>query len=265
MGSLAEVLELLHDAEPRWTTLRAVGRDWHHSGRSQEAFEAHFAALQATNPPGSVVKLTGYAPAHPTPPPDETEETWRLWIERGGRKRAEFLVGDDSVSVVFDGPTWWSWSARDGGLTNGGDANHGHGAGSSLVLLDTVPLLAALRLEYRGDDVVTGRAAFSVRGRLRGLDGVANTHALSSLGLGADEYRLAVDAERGVLLRCEARLRAQPFMVTEMMEVTFDGDLPADLFTIQLPAGVAFGDVSRHAPRQKPHRRWSFHLGRRRD
>lgn len=265
MGSLAEVLELLHDAEPRWTTLRALGRDWHHNGRSQEAFEAYFAALQATNPPGSVVKLTGYAPTHPTLPPDETEETWRLWMERGGRKRAEFLVGDDRVTVVFDGPTWWSWSARDGALTNGGRANHGHGSGSSLVLLETTPLLAALRLEFLGDEVVIGRAAFSVCGRLRGVDGVANTNALSSFGLGADEYRLAVDAERGVLLRCEARLRAQPFMVTEMIEVAFDGDLPEDLFTIHLPAGGAFDDVSRHAPRRKPRRSLPFHVGRRRD
>lgn len=263
MGNLAAVLELLHDAEPRWRTLRAVGREWHHSGRSQEAFEAYFAAMQATRSPGSVATLTGYTLVDGTAAPDETEGTWRLWIEHGGRKRAEFSVGDNDVVVVFDAPTWWSWSSRDRGRTNGGRANYGHGSGALKILIETAPLLAVLRLEFLGDAVVAGRAALSVRGRIRGTDDVANAQALSDLGVGADEYRLAVDAERGVLLRCEARLRTEPFSVIEMTDVAFDGDLSADLFRIQLPRGETFDDVSRHVPSWRPRRGLSFHLRRR--
>jgi outer membrane lipoprotein-sorting protein len=260
MGNLAAVLELLHDADSRWRTLRAVGREWRHTGRSQSAFDAHFLAVEAASSPGSVSRLTGYGPVRDVPIPDEMETRWRLWIDVGGRKRAEFSVGDDYVVVVFDGPTWWSWSSRDRGRTNGGRPYSQHGSGPAQVLLETPSALAALLLEFLGDDQIASRATFSVRGRPRGANDPRSAYELSGLGVGADEYLLAVDAERGVLLRCEARLRDRPFMVIEMTEVTFDADLPAELFTIQLPSGETFDDASQHPPSWKRRRGPSLHL-----
>jgi outer membrane lipoprotein-sorting protein len=257
MGNLGDVLELLHDAEPRWTTLRAAGRQWRHNVRASEAFERRFAALEANQPPGSVVRLTAtYTPdeSH-LPIPDENEDHWRLWIERGGRTRAEFAVGEETVSVVFDGPTWWSWSPHMGGMTNRGAENHGHGAGPAAVLIDTSKLLGALRLQFLGVDTLPGRDAFRVRGVPRVRLGHEPNHGLHELGVGADDYLLIVDAERGIVLRSEARFRGQPFTVIEVTDVEFDADLPPETWKVAFPEGETFEDVSKRGKAYWPRRR----------
>jgi outer membrane lipoprotein-sorting protein len=256
MGDLGDVLELLHDAETRWKTLRAVGRQWRHNARASEVFERHFAALEASRPPGAVARLTAtYAPDESQPSvPDESEDLWRLWIERGGRTRAEFSVGTDTVSVVFDGPTWWSWSPHAGGMTNRGAANHGHGLGPAAMLIDTAALMGALRLELLGKDKLFGRDVFRVRGITRARLGHESDYGLHELGVGADDYLVSVDAERGVALRSEARFREQPFRVIEMTEVEFDADLPPETFTVVLPEGEAFEDVSHRGKAYWPRR-----------
>ncbi len=242
MSDLAKVLELLHDAEPRWTTLRAAGRDWRHNHLMSQAFESHFAALQATQSPGSMVALSGYVGDEPVP--DETEEQWRLWIDRRGRKRAEFSAGGDLITVVVDGPAWWSWSPQLGAQTNGGRADSHSGYGPVEVLIDAAPLLAALRLEFLGAGVHAGHAAFMVRGVLRGDSEPAWSGVVHGLGAGADDYLLEVDAERGVLLRAEARLGTRAFRVIEMSEVEFDLELAPATFTIDLPPGQTFREIA---------------------
>lgn len=264
MGDLGDVLELLHDAEPRWTTLRAVGRQWRHSTRAGEAFERHFAALEASQPPGSVVRVTAsYTPDGSQPPePDESEDVWRLWMERGGRTRAEFSVGKDTVSAVFDGPTWWSWSPYAGGMTNRGATNHGHGLGPAGTMIDTAAVLSAVRLEFLSKGTLLGRDVLRVRGVPRPRLGYGPDHGLNELGVGADDYLFSVDAERGVLLRSEARFGEQPFTVIEMTEIEFDADLPAETFTIVLPEGETFEDVSQRGKAYWPRRSRFVRRGR---
>jgi outer membrane lipoprotein-sorting protein len=266
MGDLGDVLELLHNAEPRWRTLRAVGRQWRHNTRLSEVSERHFATMQASHHFGAVVKLTGYVPEGPQPPvPDESEDRWRLWMEQGGRRRAELSMGDNPMTVVFDGPTWWSWSPQAGGRTNGGLDNHRHGSGPSEALIDAAALLSVLRLQFLGDDTLRGRDVFRIRGLPRARTGREAVYGPYELGIGADDYMMSVDAERGVLLRSEARLREQPFTVIEMTEVQFDVDLPPETFTIDLPDGETFEDVSRQGKAFWPRRsRLSLRLSRRR-
>ena len=48
-----------------------------------------------------------------------------------------------------------------------------------------------------------------------------------------------VDAERGVLLRLESRIEGAPLIVTELLELAFDEDFPADTFTFSSPDGLA--------------------------
>jgi outer membrane lipoprotein-sorting protein len=266
MGDLGDVLELLHDAEPRWQTLRAVGRQWRHNTRASEAFERHFAALEVSQPAGSVVRLTAsHTPeGSQAPEPDESEDAWRLSMERGGRTRAEFSVGPATVSVVFDGPTWWSWSPRMGGMTNRGAGNHGHGTGPARVLINTSTLLCALRLQCLGTDTLLGRDVFRLRGVPRPRVGDGPDHDHHELGVGADDYLLSVDAERGVALRCEARFREEPFMVLEMTEVEFDADLPEETFTVILPEGETFEDVTQRGKAYWPRRSRFVRRGRQR-
>ena len=245
MGDLGGVLELLNGAEPRWKTLRAVGRHWRHNARASVVFERHFAAVQASHPSGAVVRLTGYAPDERQPQvPDESENPWRLWMEHDGRARSESSVGSEPLTVVFDGPAWWSWSPHAGGMTNSGATNHGHGFGPAETLVDAAALLSTLRLQFLGTDTLLGRDVFRIRGLPRARTGHQADDGLHELGMGADDYMLIVDAERGVLLRTEARLREQPFIVIEMTEVEFDVDLPPETFKIDLPNGETFEDVS---------------------
>jgi outer membrane lipoprotein-sorting protein len=256
MGDLGRVLELLHDAEPRWKTLRAVGREWRHNLLLSEVSQRHFAAMQASHPPGASAQFTGYVPDGSQPPlPDESEDRWRLWMEREGRRRTEFSAGEGSITVVFDGPTWWSRSPHGLSMTNGGLENHRHGVGPSGALIDAAALLSALRLQFLGDDTLRGRDVFRVRGLPRTRIGQEPEYGLHGLGgADADDYILSVDAERGVVLRSEARLRERPFMVIEMTEVEFDVDLPPETFVIDLPDGEAFHDVSRQGKAYWPRR-----------
>jgi len=57
------VLELLNDAEPRWTTLRAVGRHWRHNARRVKFSNVTFRA--GSHPSGAVVRFTGSLPMRP--------------------------------------------------------------------------------------------------------------------------------------------------------------------------------------------------------
>jgi hypothetical protein len=115
-------------------------------------------------------------------------------------------------------------------------------------------MLSALRLQFLGKDTLGGRNVFRVRGLPRAGTLQQPDYGLYELGVGADDYLLCVDAERGVVLRSEARLREAPFMVIEMTEVEFDVDLPPETFVIELPDGEAFDDVSHHGKAYWPHR-----------
>jgi hypothetical protein len=56
----------------------------------------------------------------------------------------------------------------------------------------------------------------------------------------ADSYGRLVDADRGFLLRSEARLDGQPFRIVEVTELGFDEDLPPDTFKLDPPPGETF-------------------------
>jgi hypothetical protein len=69
--------------------------------------------------------------------------------------------------------------------------------------------------------------------------------ATHGLGSGADEYRLLVDAERGVFLRAEALLGGAPFRVLEMRDLAFDEDLPEHTFSPPEAVAVERVEASR--------------------
>ena len=55
------------------------------------------------------------------------------------------------------------------------------------------------------------------------------------LVLGADEYEVVVDAERGVLLRCASRLGGEDFDALEVEEIHFDEHFPEGTFASRDP------------------------------
>ncbi|MGQ0668843.1 MAG: hypothetical protein ACT4PO_04080 [Actinomycetota bacterium] len=243
MSDLGDALELMHTAVRRWRTLRAAGFEWRHQARSRLAWDRWTGSMERRGSGRTSTVAFGRSNDESEPEPEETEEPWRFWLAPPDRIRAEFAVGDEPVSVVIAGDTWWSWSPSQGASTNAGRSNHEHGTGPGHALTDPSTILPAVELQ------VTGRSAFLGRGVLHVLatpseiddndeesgDWRGATHGF---GNGADEYDLLVDARRGVLLRSEARIGGEPFRVLEMREVAFDESFPEGTF--DPPEGVEF-------------------------
>ncbi|HZQ86961.1 MAG TPA: hypothetical protein VFA83_19095 [Acidimicrobiales bacterium] len=235
MSELGDVLALLHRPEPRYRTLHAEGTEWRHSALLHEAFTRSI-------PPGAEVATVWRADGREEP---ETRlEQWRLWEEPPDRLRAEYAVGDDIATVIFQGPTWWSHSASMGALTNNGAANSSPGKGPGEVLFRPARLLPMLQLTVTGRSEQLGRPAYNVRGEPRPLDRHRDRE-LHSLGSGADAYELTVDVERGFLLRTEALMGGQPFRRIEVTGLELDVPLHGDVFTPQAPEGEEF-EVPHH-------------------
>ena len=166
----------------------------------------------------------------------EAREPWSLWVDGPDRTRAEFGAGAERVTVIIEGSRWWSFSAWAGAQTNDGDPHSSHGPGPGECLLHSARILADVELELVGESHVLNRRALVVAARPVSGD----TAKLEGLGWGADEYELLVDAERGVLLRSEARVGGYPWRVLEMEEVAFDEDFPPGTFTLDPPPGESF-------------------------
>lgn len=226
MTELAEALELMHTSVNRWRTLRTVGQEWRHSTRSRQAWKRWV-------PRGRSRAVTYGFDGEPEP--EETVEGWRLWLAKPDRTRAEFAAGEETVSVVILGETWWSWSPSRGAITNAGDPHHSHGTGPGLALIDPAPILPAIDLHVPGRTKFLGRPVLEVVARPGLIDDEDEEAAdwqtaTHGLGSGADQYRLLVDAERGVLLRSEASIGGEPFRVLAVDDVAFDEDFPEHTF-----------------------------------
>jgi outer membrane lipoprotein-sorting protein len=53
-----------------------------------------------------------------------------------------------------------------------------------------------------------------------------------------DDYRLIVDSERGILLRCEGIVDDQPAVVVEASSIEFDLPIPDSIFSFEPPTGT---------------------------
>jgi hypothetical protein len=193
-------------------------------------------------------------------PLGQREQHWRLW--RGGQVllRAEYEIARETVTVVAQGPRWWRWSSSLG-TTSGGAASRPARVvlGPAAVLLSGAELVEQLALLEAGHARVAGRDAYLLRGRPLAVRGQART-VLREAGLGAEEYELRVDAERGALLGVSAMAKGRPFRVVQATLVGFDETFspsqfsppasqearfvtqaPRQVAVSELPASLAFG------------------------
>src|SRR5262249_42955486 len=146
--------------------------------------------------------------------------TTRLWLERAGRMREE-TGGEYPHTHVLDGEKLWIRAPALGVIEQdvGGDTGL---AGHHAILFSPLTIAAGAELMLGGPSTVAGRAGIAVHASPRTQGEVIG------LGLGAagaDEFELVVDAERGVLLRIEARLEGAPFDIVEFVEISFDEQL----------------------------------------
>jgi hypothetical protein len=152
-----------------------------------------------------------------------------------GQGSYRFTVENDTVTAVIVGETWWSWSPSREVTTNQGDPHHSHGRGPGVGLIDPSSILPAVELVLAGRATFIGRSVLEVLATPSPVDENDEEswdwrNATHDLGGGADDYSLVVDAERGILLRSEARIEGQPFRIIEMETVAFDEELGEKVF-----------------------------------
>lgn len=162
------------------------------------------------------------------PAPNETTEPWRLWLASPDRMRAEFRVGDQTVTAIFAGERWWSRSPA-GFRSNDGDPRHGHGTGPGEALLDPARLVDLLFVRDTVETTFLSRPARRTIAEPRPWTFEASW-TLHRIGAGADRYELVVDVESGVLLRTEARLEGLPFRVIEVDDIGVDEAFDDSIF-----------------------------------
>jgi len=229
VGALGEILEAVHDAPERARPATLTVTEWTHSARSSAAFERFMAARH-----GSSYAVT-QAVAGEGATPAESRWTTTLAFEGPTRFR-ESSAGKQSGQRYFvrDGDRWLSWDADWGGAS---DETEGEGRPTPTYafLLDPLALVSGLRLEPAGTTEVGGRAAWHLRATPR--DEPEGPGASHRLGLGADAYELALDVERGVLLRGEALLDDEPFHRLEVSDIAF-GPIDPRTFAVAVPEGA---------------------------
>jgi hypothetical protein len=221
MDTIRDVLELLYNAYERFSSVQVTVRTWYDVVRQREGWER----WAAQEPPGSVAFLEALEADGATSArldPAIIEWIERLWLHKpsrcryesglAGGRRDEIISGDrlDQISSPPESP------------------------GSRIAeMLDPAPLIPFLWLQPLGRAAYAGREAIRVRGlpRRKLVDGIAP----ALLWLGASEYNLLVDAERGVLLRATASMDDEEFAGSEFVHVVFDEAIPDSVFTFARP------------------------------
>jgi hypothetical protein len=246
VGDLADLLELLHDAEEPFSSLRARYRLWSHRDR------AHAAFLAAAKQTGAAVFGVGAGGPPPSPESVEIVDIWRLEPDRA---RLEHSGGDrDGAVEVRVEQRWWHWDPRSGAMSNAEDPSAVSGTGHELAtFLDPPSLLGALRFEPLGRGMRCARAVIVADAWPRPArhEGPPRFE-LHELGTGGDRYRLEVDAERGLVLAAQAFAGGEPFRVVEALELEVDEAIDEDVFVFRAPEGEEIrrpgfhGTVVRH-------------------
>ena len=229
MSTLGELLVLLHDASERARPATLTVVDWRHASRSEEAFRRFMAARSGALVHGVPGRGTGN---------EESSWSTRLAFEGPTRFREEAAgVQAGTRFLVRDGERWASWDEDWGAVTSESAEDEGARSSSYGFLLDPSPLTAVLRFEPGGPTEVAGRPAVRVTATPRPDDGSGLAALFRVGGAGADAIELAVDAERGALLRVEATIDGAPFHRLEVTAIDF-GPLAPGALDLSLPDGV---------------------------
>lgn len=242
MSDLGDLLELIHTAHRRARTVRAVLVQ-----RSDGDLRLQSARRwQEINPRNAVSVITATDRSAGATPRIE-EKTYRVWRDSAGDAWRVEVHGRPGGTTILNGPRWWhSQTLRD--RTGPGWAAFAYDAGDFItnvlpdgtldsriggsvpdrlieLMLDPASLPASLVLQPMGRSEQAGRPAVDALARWR-----KGIELLSIDWPYADELRLSVDAEYGVLLRLEFVLEGQTFIELRIDEIAFDELLPASLF-----------------------------------
>jgi len=216
VSELGDILELLYGAPRRFTTVRGVIREWEDHRLSEIAARVEGA--------GNEMPVSGS-----TRDSSVSELTVRVWVDQEWRFREEWDPGPGSkrrIEVRNRDRRWTFEQCRGIVEKRGAPAGIAQTHYASH-LLAPCEVICELELIPAGFVEFLGRKSRRVSCQpCRGYRG----GGLARLGEGADEYRLLVDAEIGVVLRTEASFAGQPFLIIEFTEIEFDRPLRDRLF-----------------------------------
>jgi outer membrane lipoprotein-sorting protein len=237
MADLGAVLAALHGPTPRWQALHARVTQWHHQQRRSAAFRA--SAEERTGKSGFFTVAVGSEDEEPDP---EQRTTSELWVD-GDKLRSEESGPDGETGLlVRRDELWWRYSSRSGAMSNEREEDRQVGTGgladSYGDLWEPWRIAGHLVLEVTGETEQAGRKAWLVRAVPRPDPDGRSAFELHGLGTGADEYELAVDKERGVLLRVRSSFRGEDFSRIEVEAVDFDTPIADEVFVFEAPEGV---------------------------
>jgi hypothetical protein len=234
MTELGDLLVLLHGARDRVSTVRAVVRTWQHVRVSREA-------MARRSDRGGFV---AYGPAG-EPERETAESLTRVWLAPPDRAREQREDPSGGWLGVRRGRLWWRYDAYNGARSNEDQPEVGTGIGEEFRwLLDPAAAIGLLDFGEISQGRRVGRPTLCVTAVPRELADGYEGPLIRVGAFGADELRLDVDAERGVLLRVEARFEQRPFAISEVLEIAFDERFPEDTFVFTPPPGEELRSIS---------------------
>jgi hypothetical protein len=203
---LEDVLELMHLARRRYTTIEA---------RIRRRFEPALVEAHGSNVAGSPLRAEG-----------QVEAADHLWFESPVRWRVDAESGPGAGLVnIHDGDqAFRNFRFEDLGEGYGRGAYLGGPETYRQVMWDPNMLIPEMWLEPHETLHVAGREGVRVRAQPR-----RTSHDYIVLWPRADRYELVVDLERGVLLRLSLFVRGREAMSDELLSVRFDEPLIDDL------------------------------------
>ncbi|MFN2543623.1 MAG: hypothetical protein ABR600_03490 [Actinomycetota bacterium] len=217
MGELGRVVELMQSARQRYRTLYVEVRSY---ARMDLFVEAMKRSVER-QPYKSALILTPNGDVDDEPP-TEREGTGRLWVENPSRYRVELRSSGDPPWVEVGRRPWLETPRPETypippdtlGLEE---------------IYDPGLLIAELWLEPAGGGTVAGREGIVVRASPRPTLRAGGMEFLHLDPVLADAYELVIDAERGIVLRLEARVGGELMDLTEVTHVAFDEPIPDEL------------------------------------
>ena len=229
--------EFLLAAGGRYTTLQVEIRDW---VNTDLRWQAHIQELQR-NPyvDEKTVKVASGAPgAAARLPPAERELTGLFCMEKPAKWRNEELRNGESsarMSIVC-GANWWNQDPSFGVRSNLVPDPYPYVGAPQIPWyvhwLDLSKAPEIYELEVTGQTIHAGRHAVRLRATPRQVAPEVIPWEVAGLWPGADEIRLLVDIERGLLLNATGYLSGRLFEEFSVRSIVFDQPLPQGIFAI---------------------------------
>jgi hypothetical protein len=216
MGDLGNLLELLHTARDRFTTIRATVHYWYNRPLMREAHQR----WEAKQYGGIDIAVSDST----SPPPRQSQggiqrRIFRLWLQKEPLRWRDEVDRKDGKGASVE--------------VEVGDASRLYWEHRALALgFDPSPIISDFSLEPLGRAVHAGREAIKVKARPRSKE-----YDPWELWMEVDEYELLVDAERGILLYTSVWIDSQWVAAFDIAKVVFDEELPEGLFAIPSPQG----------------------------